>query len=52
MCGVQFRDKKCSTDLMLMLGFSETICQLAMANSVSWHGHMLRIEDGHVLRKA
>ena len=23
-----------------------------MANSVHWHGHMLRRENGHVLRRA
>ena len=28
----------------------ETIDQLDMANSVSWYGHVLRREDGHVLR--
>ena len=42
MCGVQFKDRKRSTDLMLMLGFKETIDQLAMANSVRWYGHVLR----------
>ena len=26
--------------------------QLAMANSVNWYGHVLRREDGHVLRRA
>ena len=29
-----------------------TIDQLAMANSVLWYGHVLRREDGHVLRMA
>ena len=38
------------TDLMFMLGLSETIDQLAMENSVRWYGHVLRREDGHVLR--
>ena len=52
MCGAQLKDRKRSTDLMLMLGVSETIDQLAMANSVRWHGHVLRREDGHVLRRA
>ena len=33
-------------------GFEETIDQLAMAHSVHWYGHMLRREDGHVLRRA
>ena len=42
MCGVQLKDRKRSTDLMLMLGLSETIDQLTMANSVHWYGHVLR----------
>ena len=37
---------------MFMLGLSETIDQLAMANSVRWYGLVLRREDGHVLRRA
>ena len=37
---------------MVMLGLSETIDQLAMANSVCLYGHVLRREDGHVLRRA
>ena len=28
------------------------IDQLAMENSVTWHGNVLRREDGHVLRRA
>ena len=44
--------QKISTDLMLMLGLKETIDQLAMANSVRWHDHVLRREDGHILRRA
>ena len=35
-----------------MLGLSEPIDQLAMANTVRWYGHVLRREDGHVLRRA
>ena len=38
--------------LILTLGFYETIDQLAMANSVHWYGHVLRREDGHVLRNS
>ena len=34
----------------MMLGLNETTAQLAMADSVCWHGHVLR-EDGHVLRR-
>ena len=52
MCGVQFKDRKRSMALMFMLGLNETIDQLAMAISVHWHGHVLRREDGHVLKKA
>ena len=28
------------------------IDQLAMVNSVHWYGHVMRIEDGRVLRNA
>ena len=51
MCGVQFSDRKRSMDLMLMLGLNETIDQLAMTNSICWYGHVMRREDGHVLRR-
>ena len=49
MCRVQLKDIKKSADFMFMLGLSETIDQLVMANSVRWCGHVLRREDGHVL---
>ena len=52
MCGVQLKDRKRSADLMFMPGLNETIDQFAMANSVCWHGHVLRREDGNVLRRA
>ena len=52
MRGVQLKDRKRSKDFMLMLGLNETIDLLAMANSVHWYGHVLRREDGHVLRMA
>ena len=42
--------RKRAGDLMLMLGLSKTMDQLAVANSVRWYGHVLRMEDGHVLR--
>ena len=48
-CAAQ-RQKK-SMDLMFMLDFNETVDQLAMASSVCWHGHVLRREGGHVLRR-
>ena len=37
---------------MFMLVLHETIDQLAMSNSVRWYCHVLRREDGHVLRRA
>ena len=37
---------------MLMMGLNESSDQLAMASSVRWYGHVLRREDGHVLRRA
>ena len=43
---------KKDSDLMFMSDLSETIDQLAMANSVRWYGHVLMREDGHVLRRA
>ena len=38
--------------MMLFLGLSETIDQLAVTNSVHWYCHLLSREDGHVLRRA
>ena len=36
-----------------MLGLKETAIQMAKANGVMrWFGHVLRRDDGHVLRKA
>ena len=52
MCGVQLKDKQRSTDLMFILSLHETIDQMAMANSVCLYGHVLKREDGDVLRMA
>ena len=35
-----------------IFGLNEAIDQLALANSVLWHWHMLRMEHGHVLKMA
>ena len=35
---------------MEMLGLKETVVQMAKANGVRWYGHVLRKDDGHVLR--
>ena len=50
MCGVQLKDRKRSKDLIF--GCNEAIDLLVTANSVCLYGHVLRREDGHVLRSA
>ena len=37
---------------MFILDSNRNKDQLAMKNSVRWYGHVLRREDGHVLRRA
>ena len=37
---------------MFIFSLNGTIDQFTMANSVHWYGHVLRREDGHVLRRA
>ena len=37
---------------MEMLGLRETVVQMTKANGVRWYAHVLRRDDGHVLRKA
>ena len=51
MCGVQLYDGKRYMDLMLILGYSNNR-SVAMANSARWCGHVLRREDGHIIRIA
>ena len=46
-CRVQLKDRKRAKDFMLIFGENKTIDQLAMANSVRWHSHVLSREDGH-----
>ena len=52
MCEVQLKDRKRSMYLMFMLDLNEPMDQLSVVNSVRWYGHVLRREDGHVLRSA
>ena len=51
MCDAKLMYKKRTEDLMEMLGFKETVVQMAKANGLRWDGHVLRRDDGHVLRK-
>ena len=51
-CGAKLTEKKSTEDLMEMLGLKETVVQMAKTNGVRRYGHVLRRDDGHVLRKA
>ena len=52
MCGTKLMEKERTEDLMEMLELKETVLQMAKVNGVRWYGHVLRRDDGHVLRKA
>ena len=45
-------EKNRTGDLMEMLGLKETVVPMAKVNGVKWYEHVLRRDDGHVLRKA
>ena len=51
MCGAKLMEKKRTEDLMEMLGLKETVVQVPKANGLRWYGHVLRKNDGYVLRK-
>ena len=44
--------KKISADLMFILGLNETMDQFSIANCVHWYGHVLRRENGLILRRS
>ena len=50
-CSAKLTEKKRTEDLMETLGLKETVVQMAKANGVRWYGHVIRRDDGHVLRK-
>ena len=50
-CGVWLDGRKRAGDLMLMMSLNEVTDQLVMASSVHWCVHVLRMEDGNVLRR-
>ena len=52
MCSAKLMEGKRTEDLMEMLGLKETAVQMAKANGVRWYRHVLRRDDGHILRKA
>ena len=45
-------EKKRTEDPAEVLRLKETVVQIAKANGVRWYWHVLRRDDGHVLRKA
>ena len=52
MCGVKLVDRKNAADLMKMLGLKETLDKMAQANGVRWYGHVVRRNEGSILKKA
>ena len=52
LCGAKPMEKKRTEDLMEMLGSKEAVVQMAKANGVRFYGHVLRRDEGHVLRKS
>ena len=51
-CGAKLMEKKRTMDLIEMLGFKETMVQIAKMNGARCYRHVLRRDDRHVLRKA
>ena len=39
-------------DLMPIFHLKKIIDQLVVASNVHWYGHVLRMKDGHVFRRA
>ena len=51
MCGVKIIEKRKSQELMSLLSFKDTLDGLARASGVQWYGHVLRRDNGDVLRR-
>ena len=52
MCGAKLADRKNKENMMDMLGMNQPIDKMAKASGVRWLGHVLRKEDGDVVRSA
>ena len=52
MCGVKIIEKRRGQELMSLLGSKDTLDGLARASGVQWYGHVLRRDNGNVLRRA
>ena len=51
-CGVKIIKKRKSQELMSLLGLKDTLDGLARESGVRWYGHILRKDNGDVLRRA
>ena len=52
MCGVKIIEKRKSQGLMSLLGLKDTLDGLARESGVRWCGHILKRDNGDVLRRA
>ena len=52
MSGVKLIEKRRNQELMSLLGLKDTLDGLAEASGVRWHGHVLRGDNGDVLKRA
>ena len=51
MCKVKVMEKRTSQELMSLLSLKDTLDGLARASRVQWYGHILRRDNGDVLRR-
>ena len=51
MCGVKLIEKRRSQELMCLLGLEDTLDGLARASRLQWYVHVLRRNNGDVLRR-
>ena len=51
-CGIEMIEKRRSQELTSLLGLKDTLDELARASGMQWYGHVLRRDNGGVLRRA
>ena len=51
MCGVKMIEERRSQKLMNLLGLKDSLDGLARVSGVRWYGHVLRRDNGDVLRR-
>ena len=51
MCGIKIHEKS-RQELMSLLDLKDTLDGLARASGVRWYGHVLRRDNGDILRRA